>query len=1114
MQNSTQGFRLSAQQKNIWTQQQSFGQVPFCSVTEVVIKGKLQEQVLRRALHSVAARHEILRTTFHRPPGIKTPFQVVSEPAELPLQTVDLSGSNAAAQQVNVKAEFEDDLRRTFDYERGPLVRVSLFKLAEDRHVLLLSAAAICADTYTLSNFVAEVASTYQHQLSGSALAGEPMQYADFAEWQNELLEGDDEPAREGRSFWEQLEAAASVGLPLPLERRTAERPEFRSQVVAIEFEPSVVADIQALTCKRNTSIEAVLFAGWQALVRRLTNRSDFVIFSLCDGRKLEDLQGALGPYAKHLPVRCHCDDVEFVEYLRRASLALSEGEDWQEYFDPSKYTDTLTESIAFEFFEQPNEIEVDGVTFSVTRQYECRSPFKLKLSCFHAVNSIRVELVYDAQLLDPETVERVAEYFQRLVAESSVCDSPERVQRRNTPQTNVCAAPGAIDILSADERHWLVVDLNRTASPFSATKCIHQLFEEQVAHTPDAVALICGDRKLTYEELNERSNQIGHLLRRRGVTANTRVGLCMERSAEAIVALLGILKAGGAYVPLNPEHPPARRALQLAESNASALITNGAANQSLDFAGELIDLERDRTLLLAEPETNLQANTNAGNLVYVIYTSGSTGIPKGVAVQHQGLVNYTEFIVQRLELKEPLHFATVSTITADLGNTCIFPALVSGGCLHIVSYDTAMEGELFAEYLRKHPIDVLKIVPSHLNALLASKPQGEVLPLKYLILGGEALSWDLVDRIGQAKGTCKVINHYGPTETTVGSLTFSVDPEQVAAYSFTAPIGRPIANTKVYILDRFLNPAPTGVAGELHIGGAGVAAGYLNQPQETAARFVSDPFSNEAGARLYRTGDLARYLPDGNVEFLGRVDHQVKVRGFRVELGEIEAILSQHPSVRQAVVITGTTGTGSAATAGSGKAGVAPASSSPAPNAASTNPQRLLAYIVSSVIKPPTTDELRGFLLQQLPDYMVPSVFVFLKALPLTPNGKIDRGALPAPDETRPDLQRLFVAPRTPVETELANIWAEFLKVNEVGIHDNFFELGGHSLLATQVVSRMRKAFNRNIPLRSLFESPTVAQLAEQIGDPTAADAERILAEIEHLSDAEAELLLESEKL
>ncbi len=398
------------------------------------------------------------------------------------------------------------------------------------------------------------------------------------------------------------------------------------------------------------------------------------------------------------------------------------------------------------------------------------------------------------------------------------------------------------------------------------------------------------------------------------------------------------------------------------------------------------------------------------------------------------------------------------------------------------------MEGNLFSQYIARHPIDVLKIVPSHLRALLASNDGGNVLPAKYLILGGEALSWDLVERITQLDHTCRIINHYGPTETTVGSLTFSIDDNYSSPYSLTVPIGRPIANTGLYLLDRHMQPVPRGVPGELYVGGAGVAAGYLNQPAETAARFVLDPFSENPDARLYRTGDLARYLPDDNIEFLGRVDAQVKVRGFRVELGEIEAVLTRHDEVRQALVTVDR----------------------------DSSEGRIVAYVVSSAGSASKQDELRNLLRSRLPDYMIPSAFVFLKALPLTPNGKVDRAALPNPDALRPEMQRNFVAPRNVVEKALAGIWASLLKVGEVGVHDNFFDLGGHSLLATQVVSRMRKEFRMEIPLRSLFESPTVAQLAAKIEAANGNDTERLLAELaelDGLSDEEAERLLELER-
>jgi amino acid adenylation domain-containing protein len=1070
-QNNVEGFRLSPQQRYLWSLQQAAGSSAYQVVSTVSIHGELRTEILQRALTDVVGRHEILRTTFQRPPGIKTPFQVISETAHFSWQFSDLSNLDQEALVNKLENSFAAERGKPFDFERGPLLRTSLYRLSREYHMLLISLPALCGDSITVLNLITELGRAYESILHGEAFPEEPMQYADFAEWHNELLDGSDEQAEEGRNYGQELMARQVSPLSLPLEKRRTEGQTFQPEAVSIDFDSTCVANVETLAREYETLTQVVLFAFWQALVWRLTNRSEFLIFNLSDGRKLADLQGALGLYAKYLPVACRCEDVSFATHLQVARAALNDAEEWQEYFDPNNFSEAARDAVAFDFIEQDSVIENAGLKLSLARQEAHLSPFKLKISCFRLAGSIRAELFYDPHSFDRETIERYAAYFRRLVAQTS----------------STALTLGKIDILSEAERQRLLVDINQTASEFSEGKCIHELFEEQAARTPEATALVCGDLELTYAELNALANRLAHLLRRRGLVPNARVGICIERSAETIVALLGILKAGGSYVPLNPQHPAARLALQLAESNASFLITKAAAqDDSLDFGGEIIDLDRDRALLLAEPDINPPVNSLAG-LAYVIYTSGSTGVPKGVAVGHRGLVNYTQFILRRLHVKEPLHFATVSTITADLGNTCIFPALISGGCLHLISYDVAMEGALFSEYVAKHPIDILKIVPSHFSALLAAAPHGDVLPKEYLILGGEALSWELVDRISQTNHTCEIINHYGPTETTVGSLTFDVKPNEVSTHSLTVPIGQPIANTRVYILDRHFNLMPVGVAGELYIGGAGLAAGYLNQPVETAARFVPNPFSDEPGARLYRTGDLARYLPDANIEFLGRMDHQVKVRGFRVELGEIEAVLLMHSEVRQAVVIA---------------------------EPGTTENQRLLGYVVASGIKPPGVDELRAFLGQHLPDYMIPATFVFLKTLPLTANGKIDRAALPAPDEARPDLQRLFVAPRTSVEKELAGIWTEFLKLNEVGVHDNFFELGGHSLLATQVVSRMRKIFNCEMSLRSLFESPTIAQLAQHIGGSTATDTERLLAEIEKLSDEEVEMMLKAEQL
>ena len=1070
--NKLEGFRLSAQQRYLWSLQQAAGSAPALLLSMISIEGELRPEILERALADVVTRHEILRTTFQRPPGIKTPFQVISEEAQFEWQSHDLSDFNQEDLATKLETCWLTERSRPFDLQCGPLLRARLYRLSREHHTLLISVSALCADSVTVLNLLKEIGTSYELILDGGEFAAEPLQYADFAEWHNELLESPDEHADEGRNYWQELMAQQVSPLSLPLEKARTTEQTFPSQPVSIDFDANCIANLESLAREHKTSIQVVLFACWQALAWRLTNESQVVIFNLSDGRKLDDLHEAIGAYAEYLPVACRCENVSFATLLEAARVALSYTHEWQEYFDPSSFLEAAKVSVAFDFAEQHAATEHAGIKLSLTRHENRVDQWKLRLSCFRSRGSIRTELLYDPRYFDRETVARYAGYFTRLIS-----------------RIDTAANVGNIDILNQDERRQLLVDINRTALEFSEAKCIHHLFEEQAARTPAAPALVCSDRALTYAELNAHANRLAHLLRRREFAPNTCAAICMDRSAETIIALLAILKAGGAYVPLNPKHPAARLSSQLAQSNVSTLITNGVTpHESIEFDGEVIDLDRDRQLLLTEPEINPSWVNCSADLAYVIYTSGSSGLPKGVAVDHRALVNYTQFILRRLHVTEPLHFATVSTITADLGNTCIFPALVSGGCLHLISYDVAMEPALFSTYVAKRPIDVLKIVPSHLSALLAAEPHGDILPRKYLILGGEALSWELVDRIFETKPAFELINHYGPTETTVGSLTFAVKPHAASStHSLTAAIGQPIDNTQVYILDPQLNVVPIGVSGQLHIGGAGLSWGYLNQPMETAARFVPNPFSNEPGARLYRTGDMARYLPDQNIEFLGRIDDQVKVRGFRVELREIEVALLKHDKVREAVVIAA---------------------------AGTREKQRLVGYVVASGSKPPGVDELRNFLGQLLPEYMIPAHFIFFKTLPLTANGKIDRARLPTPEDARPDLEQVFVAPRTAVEKQLVGIWVEFLKFDEVGVYDNFFELGGHSLLATQVVSRIRKTFNCDMFLRTLFESPTIAQLAAQIEGFAKGDTERLLAEIEQLSDEEVELLLKTEQV
>jgi amino acid adenylation domain-containing protein len=596
------------------------------------------------------------------------------------------------------------------------------------------------------------------------------------------------------------------------------------------------------------------------------------------------------------------------------------------------------------------------------------------------------------------------------------------------------------------------LVALNNTKVDYPLEACIHQLFEAQVERTPDAVAVVFENEQLTYRELNRRANQLAHYLQKLGVKPEMLVGICVERSLEMIVGLLGILKAGGAYLPLDPSYPQDRLAFMLEDAQVSVLLTQQKLIAGFsEYKAQRFCLDTDWEVIAQESEEKPVIRVTADNLAYTIYTSGSTGKPKGVLVTHQNLVHSTSARISYYS--EPVtSFLLLSSFGFDSSIAGIFWTLCQGGILVLPPDKFQQELLQLTKFIAQHQISHLLSLPSLYSLILEQAEPQQLTCLRSVIVAGEPCSRELVERHTKLLAHTSLFNEYGPTEGTVWSSVYHCQPSGLTTQ---VPIGRPIANMQIYLLDKYLSPVPIGVPGEIYIGGAGIARGYLNRPELTNQKFIPNPFSAEPGQRLYKTGDLARYLSDGNIEFLGRLDHQVKIRGFRIEQGEVESTLLQHPTVRETTVIAREDIPGD---------------------------KRLVAYVVPNPEQTPTIDELRRFLKQKLPDYMVPSAFVLLDALPLTPNGKVDRRALPAPDQSRPDQSVTFVAPGSPIEHQLVDIWAEVLRLEEVGIHDNFFELGGHSLLATQVISRLRQAFGVELPVRTLFEAPTVADLGTRL--------------------------------
>jgi amino acid adenylation domain-containing protein len=1046
-------FRLSAQQERAW-QQMTKG-IPATGQLCLRIRGECDGEKLARSITSVVSNYEILRTVLRRQSGVKLPFQVILNEPRFVFQSTAFPAENFER-----VLQSERDGAHPSEQESG--FRALLLQVSGNEHLLVLTLPSLLGDAATLKNVAREIGLTYSDRTSSD----EAMQYADLIEWQNEMLASDETKA--GRKFWADTCRTVDFGslekVNLPLERKGPA--SFFPQVFVVAAPKGLLSQLSR-SAEAKVAQDHLLLSAWVLLLSRLSGEATVSVGCEFDGRRYEELQSAVGPLARNFPLSFAPDpEASFRSVCAKFGSLAEEARNWQEAFSWAQLVDGDSPDLPLGFSSADlGAAEQFGtLTFELEQAQVVNERYKLRLVAVKRGVELQLEFHYDSSRLERRVIERIAGWYQNLLTAALA-----------NPEIKVSQLP----LLSESERQQLLVDRNDTTAEYPSTKCLQQLFETQSERTPERVAVRCGEQAFTYAQLNARANQLAHYLRRQGVGPDKLVGLCLERSAETMVAVLAIVKAGGAYVPLNPDNPPARLRQQM-QGTVVVLTESKLAAQVPDFAGTKLVLDAEPKPWTQEPASNPDCSTTAENLVYVLYTSGSTGVPKGVAVRHRNLVNYADFILKRLEVAkhpEGLQFATVSTLGADLGNTCIYPSLISGGTLHVIGYETATDGGRLAAYAAKYGMDVLKIVPSHLAALLQSQSDPEqakkLLPRKYLVFGGETLTPKLLEKVASLQPACEVLNHYGPTETTVGSLTLKLkDYDWKSQQVASIPIGRPIQNTQVYVLDQKLQPVPVGVSGELYIAGAGVTAGYLNQAEKTAERFLANPFSSESAAKMYRTGDLVRYLDDGAIEFLGRGDDQVKLRGFRIELGEIEAALARHAAVKQALVLARENDQGD---------------------------KRLLGYVVSQG-QEASGEQLRDYLKQELPDYMVPQAIGVLAKFPLTPNGKIDRQALPEPQTAA--AQRAYVAPRNETEQKIAEIWAEVLRreLASISIDDNFFDLGGHSLMATQVVSRIRRGLAVELPLRTLFEHATIAALASE-AQKIAGAAEKAVPSLKRIS-------------
>ncbi|HLL46016.1 MAG TPA: amino acid adenylation domain-containing protein, partial [Longimicrobiaceae bacterium] len=1042
---------LSFAQQRLWfIHQLAPGSAAYNMPHPLRMRGPLDPGALARALDALAARHESLRTVFAVVDG--EPVQVVREAAPVALPTADLSGLPAAAREAETRRLVGEETLRPFDLARGPLLRALLVRAAAEEHALLFTLHHAVADGWSLGVLTREVSALYDAFSRGrpSPLPELPLQYREYAVRQREQLGGAGLEAQ--LAWWRERLAGAPPILHLPTDRPRGAAPGRREGTVGFTVPAVTVRGLRALGRSGGATLFPVLLAGWQVLLARWSGQQDVVVGTPVAGRTRTELEGLIGFFVNTLVLRTELGgDPSLREVAARA---------WEATLGAQAHQDLPFDRLVEEL--QPERSFQHSPLFQVTFSLQNADPGELRLGELAAepLDPGGAEAKFDLGLElreDAEVVKGTLSFRAELWDRGTIARLVERFRT-------------ALDLLAADpERHLSSLDLlgwrererleGWSRSPEAArvppARCVHELFAEQAERTPDAVALVAGGAELTYAELAGRAGRLARYLAACGVGPDVRVGICVERGPELVVGLLGILGAGGAYVPLDPGYPAARLAYMLADARVPVLLTQAPLLERLpDFAGEVIVLGPDGGLLSEEDHPPVEGGPGAAvtpeHLAYVIYTSGSTGLPKGTEVPHRAIpgffrgVDYVRWDRRTVVLQH-------SSTSWDALTLELWPALLSGGTCVLYPGQTS-EPAVLGEQVRRHGVNTLWLTAAYFNLVVDTSP--EVLEgVAQVMTGGEAVSVPHARRALELYPDLRLVNGYGPSETTVFAACHPVP----AGFDAPAvPIGRPVGDRRVHVVDPWLVPVPEGVPGELCVGGPAVARGYLGRPELTAEKFVPDPFSAEPGARLYRSGDRARWLPDGGLEFVGRLDGQVKIRGFRVEPGEVEGVLASHPEVREAAVTVHE----------------------------AAGERRLAGYVTAAGDAELDPAELRAWLGARVPEYMVPASLSVLDAMPLTAHGKTDRRALPAPDGAG-----AHAPPRTPTEQVLAGLWAGLLGLERVGRDDGFFALGGHSLLATRLTARVRGALGVELPMRAVFESPTLAELARRVDGARAAD-------------------------
>ncbi|HEX6289380.1 MAG TPA: amino acid adenylation domain-containing protein [Herpetosiphonaceae bacterium] len=1041
------------------------------------LTGALDVAALAETLSAIVRRHQVLRTTFaSQGPGSadrSEPVQVIAPPAPHPLNVVELhpEGTRLPADEREAAALrlVEEELERPFDLERGPLLRTMLLRLSPTEHILLLTLHHIISDAWSMGVLVREVAALYPSYAGQAAplLPELPIQYADYAIWQRQWLQG--EQLDREIDYWRRQLAAAPSLLDLPLDRPRPAVQSYRGAVHSVRL-PDLLPDLRAVSEREGATLFMTLLASFYSLLHRYSGQTDLLVGSPIANRTRAELEGLIGFFVNTLVLRADLSGKprfrDLLQQVRRVTLDAYAHQDVPfeklvEVLQPERdMSHTPFFQVMFVLQNAPiDALELPGLTLSPVPFTSSSAKFDLTILLTESESELIADIEYNTDLFDAATIVRMAAHFQSLLR-AIVADPDARIAH--------------LPLLTEAERQRMLIDWNRSEAEYPRAAAVHALIEAQAACTPDVLALVFDGQALSYAELNTRANQLAHYLRAQGVGPDVLVALCVERSLEMIAGMLAILKAGGAYVPLDPTYPAERLQYMLSHSRSPVILTQAALVARLpEHTAQVFRLDADWHTLAQQPTTNPPRVVLPDQLAYIIFTSGSTGKPKGVMVTQRGLINLVYGLRAYFDDPQVQRTGLITSISFDISVNQIFPTLIFGRTLHVIPDAVKLDSRALLRYLDAHAIHLLDAVPSYMHAVLNEvAPEQPPNVLRYLLIGGEKLEPRLLQAVfGQIGSTVAIVNIYGLTEISdINALGI------IRAHDLGQPItvGRPLQNNRIYILDQHHQPQPIGSAGEVCIAGESVSRGYVFRPDLTAERFVPCPFEN--GQIMVRTGDLGRWRADGTIEILGRIDHQVKVRGFRIETGEIEAVLAKHPDIDACVVVAREDGAGA------------------------LGARRLVAYMVEhkrdehQAPHSPSpvpwergpggegrNTKLRAFLAEHLPDYMIPSAFVVLDVLPKTPNGKIDRKALPVPEQ-QAVLDERFAAPTNPIEDVLASIWADVLGVERVSIHHNFFELGGHSLLATQVIARVRDALQADVLLRDLFETLTVAGLARRI--------------------------------